>query len=157
MQSKLRMLLCFVIAVCVSSLFCLEVLAENSASCRSSSGTECALTCDEGTLTLVCGKTDKKKCSGSCSRQNDQKSAALNLFNNLYLVTERQVSISELRDQLINTQIKLKRDRFSLNFGHNNIVEIILITDFREGSKQDWLTAINDAAKDFQKRVDMMR
>ena len=123
-------------------------------SCKSSSGTTCSVTCSEGTLTLVCNK-NKKKCSGSCSKAKNQKSAAFNLIKDVYIATGGRVAVPEIHKKLKDAPMKLEGAKFELIFSGDLNVKVIIATDFHQFYKPDWKRALDQEARRFEALIRM--
>lgn len=65
--------------------------ANAAASCKTSSGSKCSVSCDSGTADAVCS-SGSTKCSCSCS--TNSTSRARNLVNAIAEVTENKLSVN---------------------------------------------------------------
>jgi hypothetical protein len=65
-----------------------------AADCKTSSGSQCTVTCSQGTATATCS-SNSKNCSTSCS--DSSGNMEINLSNSLNIVTDGQIGQYEAR------------------------------------------------------------
>ena len=120
--------------------------------CSSGSGTSCSMSCSEGTLTLVCNKSEET-CSGSCSKANNQESAAYNLLADIFVATGKRIPLDEIAGKLKDAPMDIEGNRYDLNFGSGGNITVIIKTDFYEFNKSDWYRAVARSAEQLKSNL----